>query len=132
MGFVAIAGLMVLTETGFGFLGLLIGTVIFLGAGLALVLPMRGVHRRITQAKATELEWVDAQLSQQRTVLKTGEDRTSGDLSDLAAYRDLVRAVPDWPISTSGYVRFGLYLLIPVISWAAAALVERVVDALVF
>lgn len=132
MGFVAIGGLMVLTETGFGLLGLLVGTAILLGAGIALLLPLRGVHRRITQAKAAELEWVDTRLREQRTVLKTGQARTSGDLSDLASYRDLVRAVPDWPIGASGYVRFALYLLIPVVSWAAAALVERLVDALVF
>jgi hypothetical protein len=129
MGLVAIAGLMVLTESGFGLLGLLVGTAILTAAGLAVAFPLRGVHRRITQAKAAELEWVEAKLGEQRTVLKTGADRTSGDLSDLAAYRDLVRSVRDWPITTSSYVRFALYLLIPVASWAAAALVERVVDA---
>ena len=131
MGFVAIAGLMVLTETGFGLLGLLVGSAILLAAGIAFVLPLRGVHRRIKQAKGAELEWVDAELRQQRTVLKSGEERTSGDLSDLAAYRDLVRSVRDWPITTSSYVRFALYLLIPVVSWAAAALVERFIDALI-
>ena len=131
MGFVAIAGLMVLTETGFGLLGLLVGSAILLAAGMAFVLPLRGVHRRIKQAKGAELEWVDAELRQQRTVLKSGEERTSGDLSDLAAYRDLVRSVRDWPITTSSYVRFALYLLIPVVSWAAAALVERFIDALI-
>ena len=120
MGFVAIGGLM----------GLVVGTAIFTAAGLAAALPMRGVHRRITQAKAAELEWVEAKLRLQREVLKTGAERTSGDLSDLAAYRDLVRSVRDWPISTSSYVRFALYLLIPLASWAAAALVERLVDAL--
>jgi hypothetical protein len=130
MGFVAIAGLMVLTETGFGLLGVLVGTAIFTAAGLAAALPMRGVHRRITQAKTAELEWVEAKLREQRDVLKKGADRTSGDLSDLSAYRDLVRSVRDWPISTSSYVRFALYLLIPVVSWAAAAVVERLVDAL--
>lgn len=130
MGLVAIAGLMVLTETGFGLLGLLVGTAIFTAAGLAASLPMRGVHRRIKQAKAAELEWVGAKLRQQRDVLKTGAERTSGDLSDLAAYRDLVRSVRDWPINTSSYVRFVLYLLIPIASWAAAAIVERFVDAL--
>lgn len=130
MGFVAIGGLMVLTETGFGFLGLAAGTAIFVGSGLALALPMRGVHRRITQAKAAELDWVEGKIREQRTILKSGQDRTSGDLSDLASYRELVRAVPDWPISASGYVRFALYLLIPVVSWAAAAMVERFIDAL--
>ena len=130
MGFVAISGLMVLTETGFGLLGLVVGSAILLGAGLALALPMRGVHRRITGAKEAELGWVDEKIREQRAVLKSGQDRTSGDLSDLASYRELVRAVPDWPINASGYVRFVLYLLIPVVSWAAAALVERFVDSL--
>jgi len=130
MGYVAISGLMILTETGFGLMALVVGTVILAVAGIALVLPLRGVHRRIVQAKEAELAWVDDKLRQQRGVLKSGADRTSGDLSDLAAYRDLVRAVRDWPISTSSYVRFALYLLIPVVSWAAAALVERFVDAL--
>ncbi len=132
MGYVAISGLMLLTETGFGLISLVVGIVILAVAGIALVLPLRGVHRRITEAKETELEWVDDKLREQRGVLKSGADRTSGDLSDLAAYRDLVCAVRDWPINTSSYVRFALYLLIPVISWAAAALVERFVDALVF
>jgi len=131
MGLVAIGGLILLTESGFGLLGVLAGTAVLGTAVIAAALPMRGVHRRIVQAKAAELEWVEAKLREQRTVLKTGASRTSGDLSDLAAYRDLVRSVRDWPISTSSYVRFALYLLIPVISWAAAALVERFVDALI-
>lgn len=132
MGYVAISGLMILTETGFGLMGLVVGTVILAVAGVALVLPLRGVHRRIVQAKEAELAWVDDKLREQRAVLKSGAERTSGDLSDLAAYRDLVLSVRDWPINTSSYVRFALYLLIPVISWAAAALVERFVDAMVF
>ncbi|MCK5412638.1 MAG: hypothetical protein KAJ67_11110 [Gemmatimonadetes bacterium] len=132
MGYVAISGLMLLTESGFGLISLVVGTAILAVAGVTLVLPLRGVHRRIAEAKESELEWVDDKLREQRGVLKSGADRTSGDLSDLAAYRDLVRTVRDWPISTSSYLRFTLYLLIPVISWAAAALVERFVDALVF
>jgi hypothetical protein len=132
IGFVAIGGLVLLTETGFGPLALVIGTSTLVAAGIALVLPLRGVHRRIVYAKESELAWVDAKLREQRDVLKRGAARTSGDLSDLSAYRDSIRGVRDWPISTSSYVRFAAYLLIPVISWAAAGLVERFVDALVF
>ena len=47
------------------------------------------------------------------------------------AYRDLVQEAPEWPIGSSSYARFALYLLIPVLSWAAAALVERFVNALI-
>jgi len=39
--------------------------------------------------------------------------------------------VSEWPLSTSSRVRFALYLLIPLLSWAAAALVERFVNALI-
>jgi hypothetical protein len=37
------------------------------------------------------------------------------------------RQVPEWPIGRSSFVRFTLYLLIPVASWALAALVEHLV-----
>jgi len=68
-----------------------------------------------------------------RTSLKAATSgETPGTLADLAAYRGLVREIPDWPIGTSSYARFALYLLIPLLSWAAAALVERIVNAVVF
>ncbi len=133
MGYVSITGLMMLTETGFGLMALILGPTALLVAGAALMLPLRGVHSRIVQAKAEELRWVDDGIQGQRTAMRaTDESPTPGMLADLAAYRDLVREIPDWPISSSSYARFALYLLLPVFSWAAAALVERLVSAVVF
>lgn len=60
-----------------------------------------------------------------------GSAKAPGELADLAAYRKLVEGVPDWPVGASSYMRFALYLLIPLLSWAAAALVERFVNALI-
>ncbi len=133
LGLASIYGLMLLTETGFGLMvSAVMGTILPI-AGMALILPVRGVHRRIKQAKDSELGWVTAELDRRVVGLKaSGESRVTGQFADLAAYRGLVRDVQEWPISTSTYIRFGLYLLIPVVSWAAAALVERLVDALVF
>jgi hypothetical protein len=133
MGLVSIYGLMLLTETGFGLIALVVAGTILPIAGLALVLPLRGVHGKIKKAKRAELEWVDAALASRREELKAPQKMGSaGDFADLAAYRDLVRDVQEWPISATAYVRFVLYLLIPLVSWAAAALVERFVDVLVF
>jgi len=133
LGFVSIAGLMVVTEEGFGLLGLLWVLPTLLASGAAFLLPVRGVHARIRQAKADELMWVDERIRSGRTSLKAATSgETPGTLADLAAYRGLVREIPDWPIGTSSYARFALYLLIPLLSWAAAALVERIVNAVVF
>ncbi len=133
LGWVTIAGLMVVTESGFGTLGVLLGLATLFVAGAALLLPLRGVHRRIRTEKEHELDWLDARIAEQRNSLKAGRSEdVSGSLADLLAYRDLVRAVPDWPIGTSSWARFALYLLIPLLSWAAAALVERFVNTLIW
>ena len=132
LGYVSIAGLMVVTEEGFGLLGLIVGLATLLVSVATFLLPLRGVHARIRQAKTDELTWVDERILDQRASLKAGAGKeTPGTLADLAAYRDLVQGVPDWPIGSSSYGRFALYLLIPVFSWAAAALVERLINALI-
>jgi hypothetical protein len=132
LGWVTIGGLMVVTESGFGMLGLLLAAATLCIAGAAFLLPLRGVHARIQQAKANELEWLDTRILERRGPLKDGSTVAEpGSLADLVAYRDLVREAPEWPIGTSSYSRFALYLLIPVLSWAAAALVERLVNALI-
>ena len=132
LAFVSIGGLMVITEEGFGLLGLFFAFVTLIVSGSALLLPLRGVHSRIIETKKSELSWVNEQIGQRRRSLRSGasSDRP-GELADLAAYRDLVADVPDWPLSTSSYARFALYLLIPLLSWAAAALVERFVNVLI-
>ncbi len=133
-GFVAIAGLMVLTETGFGVLAATMGTVIIIAAGVALLFPLRGVHGRIVREKRRVIDAIDARLSELRLGLPRpgGETGRTGEFADLAAYRQLVGDVPEWPIGRSSFFRFALYLLIPVASWALAALVEHLVDRLVF
>lgn len=132
LGFVSVAGLMAVTEVGFGSLGLFLGVAVVLVSGAALLLPLGGIRARIRQAKSEELAWVDARILERRATLKTGEaDPRPGTLADLAAYRRLVGDVSEWPLSTSSRVRFALYLLIPLLSWAAAALVERFVNALI-
>jgi hypothetical protein len=45
------------------------------------------------------------------------------------AYRSTIEAVPEWPFNTPALTRFLLYLAIPVGSWIAGAIVERLVDS---
>jgi hypothetical protein len=51
-------------------------------------------------------------------------------VADLIAWRQRVEQIPSSPLDTAVLRRFLLYALIPLGSWVASALVERVVDAL--
>ena len=39
-------------------------------------------------------------------------------------------AIREWPIDLQNTARFLLYVIIPPVTWIAAALIQRVVDAL--
>ena len=41
------------------------------------------------------------------------------------AYRERIRAVPEWPFGVGTAPRALLYVALPLLSWIAAALVER-------
>ncbi len=132
VGFVSLSSLF-LIETGMGIVAAALGGVTLLVAAAALVMPVRGVRQRIRLAKETELKWVEVELRGQKDALRGSmAGRRIGELADLAAYRDLVLRVPEWPFNTTTYVRFALYLLIPLGSWAAGAVVERMVERLFF
>jgi hypothetical protein len=127
IGFVSISSLL-LIESGMGGVETGLGVLTLFVAGAALVMPVRGVRRRIRQAKDAELAWIDTDLTDHKEALRRSlEGRRVGELADLVAYRDLVLQAPDWPFTTSTYVRFALYLMIPLGSWAAGAVVEGVV-----
>ncbi len=59
-----------------------------------------------------------------------GPDGTATrELADVLTLRSHLEAVREWPFDTSVLVRLAIYLVIPLGSWAGAALVERAVDA---
>ena len=92
-------------------------------SAVGLLLPTLGVHRRIQEAKAAELEVVWRQVEEARGL---GEN---GQLPGLLAYESRIEATREWPFDAAALRRVGLYLLIPVASWVGGALIERLVDA---
>ena len=50
-------------------------------------------------------------------------------LADLVAYRSLVESAREWPFDASTFLRFALYLTIPLGSWLGGAVAERALDA---
>jgi hypothetical protein len=141
---VRLAGRVALRGTLVWIVGISIGALIFLNpdfaraaglvivltlviAGLALVIPVRGVRQRIRAAKRAELARIEAALPAAREAALAGS-ATGGRLADLLAWRAQVASVSEWPFDASIYRRFALYLLIPLGSWLAGALVERLVN----
>jgi hypothetical protein len=96
-------------------------------AAVALWLPLRGIHHRIVDAKHLELDWCHARMREERTRLEAGAEGRR--LEALLAWEARIAAVREWPLDAGTFTRFGLYLLLPLGSWAGGALVERLIDA---
>lgn len=107
----------------------LIGVTLSVGVA-ALVMPVRGLGERIRAAKRAELAKVTARLEQARDAALEGDPGNRGLLADLLAYRTYVEGIRESPIDAPTLLRFGAYLLIPLGSWSASAIVERIVDAM--
>lgn len=96
-------------------------------AWAGLMLPLRGIRKKIKSTKHKELDWCRLALKTARDELKTGtEGRKS--IAELAAYRSIIENLRNWPFDNPTLVRFFLYLLIPLGSWLGGAFVERGVD----
>lgn len=104
----------------------LIGAV----AVAALLLPVRSLRRRIRASKARELAWIESELQRLHRALRDDARAASpGRLADLCTLEARIRAVREWPLEPSTLLRFAFYLLIPLGSWFAGAMVERLVNA---
>ena len=128
---VSISLLLFFGERGEGHqIGVLIA-MLFLSTGVAtvvFVLPLRGVHRRIRQAKEEELARVHRAIDGDADALagsRLAARARDLSLADLVAYRGLVASVREWPFERSALRRFALYLALPLGSWVGGALVER-------
>jgi len=106
---------------------LVVSAVVGLGVFLA---PVRGAHRRLTEARANELMRVRAALRQRVDDVPAPDTKLSRlSLADLIAWEGRLERVRTWPFDTSMVVRFAFYVAIGLGSWVGAALVERALGA---
>jgi len=120
---------LVMLETGFGQMMFVIGGAVLPVTALALLSPVRGVHKRIAQSKEAELGWVVDEISKQRKALQNPDAGDQiGQMADLVAYRSIVEDVREWPFTISTYTRVFLYTLLPVASWGIGIIAEQIVS----
>jgi hypothetical protein len=132
IGLLSIWSLMMI-ETGFGQLMLVIGGATLAGTAFALLAPVYGVHLRICQSKEQALGWVNTELAAEHpTFLTPRAGQESGRMADLVAYRGMIESVPEWPFTLSTYSRIALYVLLPVVTWGIGLAAEEILGRVLF
>ena len=125
IGSLSIWSLMMI-ETGFGQMMLIIGGATLTGTAFALLAPVHGVHKRICQSKERELGWVNGEISEQQASFHdTSAGQPGGRMADLVAYRGMIEDVPEWPFTINTYSRIFLYVLLPVATWGIGFVAEH-------
>ena len=99
---------------------------------MSLLLPSRGIHQQLREAKRAELARVRQAIERSsRELFEPGDAAAleqQPSLPALLAWEARIESVREWPFDTPTLVRFALFLLIPLGSWLGGAVVERVVD----
>lgn len=96
-------------------------------AWAGMMLPLRGIRKKISAAKKNELVWCERALTIARDGLKSGTGEQNS-FAEIMAYRTAIENVRNWPFDNPTLVRFSLYLFIPLGSWLGGAFVERGLD----
>ena len=104
-----------------------LGVILSLTAAF-LVIPVRGIARRIGVEKERELVRVRAAIRARRGAGDADPEATAERLAPLLAYEARIERVREWPFDGSTLLRLAAYLSIAVGSWLGGAVVERVVD----
>ncbi|MFQ5512971.1 MAG: hypothetical protein ACE5FG_00925 [Myxococcota bacterium] len=97
----------------------------------ALLLPVRGVHRRILAHKQEELRRVRERIREARAALLFGRETSTageGRMADLISYEARVSAAATWPFDVPTLLRFTLYVTVGIGSWLGGAIVERLLS----
>ncbi|MEZ5572666.1 MAG: hypothetical protein R3E64_11655 [Halioglobus sp.] len=121
-------------ESGLDLMESLPGAIAILGPLVVMfTIPVWPVHRRLAAMKLQELASVNARIATQLD--STGSiDLDSDDLEKilpLLAYKREIAQASTWPFDSDNVTTLLFYLIIPPLTWAGAALIEHLVDAVI-
>lgn len=97
-----------------------------------IALPLRGIRRRIRETRAQDLASLDARIEALAIA-----DFNNAEVADLSAMdtlldmRERVARAPGWPLDIAGLQRILVYIVLPPLTWAAAAVVEMLIEGAV-
>lgn len=93
------------------------------------LLPMRGIRKRVQSTRGELLATLDRRLEALNSSdLGAASPETLRDMDTILDMRERVAQAPSWPVDLAGVRRILLYIVLPPLTWSAAALVELVID----
>lgn len=96
------------------------------------ILPMRGIRTRVESAREELLGTLDRRLEALNSSdLGAASAETLRDMDTILDMRERVSQAPSWPVDLAGLRRIVLYIVLPPLTWSAAALVEMAIDGAV-
>ena len=95
------------------------------------IIPVWPLHRRMTAMKQQQLDLASERIDNCLQERDAGQldDAILEKLAPLLTYKSEIAGVPTWPFDIGNMTRLSLYLIIPPMTWVAAALIENLVDA---
>tara|TARA_R110001592_G_scaffold337300_1_gene623438 strand:- start:25876 stop:26892 length:1017 start_codon:yes stop_codon:yes gene_type:complete len=96
------------------------------------ITPVWPVQRRLAQLKERELAILNDKIEacSEATGVTDIETHRIDLLLPLLSYRREISQLSTWPFDVGNITRLTFYLIIPPLTWAGAALIEKVVDSL--
>lgn len=96
--------------------------------------PLRGVRKRIIKSKTEETKLVEAAIEGDINALKQsriGNNLKNINVIDLINYKKIIENTIEIPVNIPTASRFIFYLIIPLLTWIAASVVDKVIDYLI-
>ena len=94
------------------------------------VLPLKGIRVRIRETRQESLAALDARIeSLDIGDVANASVKVMDEMDTVLDMRERVARAPGWPLDLAGIRRILLYIVLPPLTWAAAAIVEMLIDS---
>lgn len=96
--------------------------------------PLKGVRKRIVNAKEAEIKLIEAAIEGDMEALKQsriGNNLKNINVIDLINYKKIIEGTLELPVNIPTASRFVFYLIIPLLTWVAASIVDKGIDYLI-
>lgn len=96
--------------------------------------PLKGFRKRVVAEKERELAIIEAAIEGDHEAMKAsriGANLSNINVIDLISYKRIIQNTLEIPVNIPTASRFVFYLIIPLLTWVAASMVDKLIDYLI-